>query len=107
MQRVGRCGSIVTGHAVGKQQYRANRFGHDNAAVPLTTGEPPDDAGGTSRLRGSVVTFVVVLLLVCVAGLTVLGVWTTRRRSQVLNWNRELDAAFDGERRELPRGRIL
>jgi hypothetical protein len=53
------------------------------------------------------VTFVVVLLLVCVAGLAVLGVWTTRRRSQVLNWNRELDAAFDGERRELPRGRIL
>jgi hypothetical protein len=53
------------------------------------------------------VTFVVVLLLVCVAGLTVLGVWTTRRRSQVLSWNRELDAAFDGERRELPGGRIL
>ena len=52
-------------------------------------------------------TLVVVLLLVCVAALTVLGVWTTRRRSQVLNWNRELEAAFDGERRELPHGRIL
>lgn len=56
---------------------------------------------------GFFVTFVVFLLL-CVGALTVVGVWSTRRRRQVLSWQRELDTAFDDdEGRELPRGRVL
>jgi hypothetical protein len=46
--------------------------------------------------------------MLCGAALTVMGVWSARRRRHVLSWHRELDAAFaDDDRRELPRGRVL
>lgn len=46
-----------------------------------------------------------VVLLLCVLMSIVMGAWVTRRRSEVLAWNRELDAAFASGDREIPRHR--
>jgi hypothetical protein len=49
-----------------------------------------------------------VVLLLCVLGFVLVGAWMGHRHSEVLAWDRELDAAFDsGARKEMPRHRVL
>lgn len=49
-----------------------------------------------------------VVLLVGIVLLAVMGALGVRRRSAVLAWERELDAAFEpGDRREISRHRVL
>jgi hypothetical protein len=85
----------------------ANSLGVDNSDVPSRSRFLRVTLEARVRSRGSVVTLI-VLLLVCVGALTVMGVWATRRRRELVSWHLELDAAFDNdERRELPRGRTL
>jgi hypothetical protein len=50
----------------------------------------------------------IVALLVCLPLASGTSFWLGHRRRQVLDWDRELDDAFDvGDRRELPRHRML
>jgi hypothetical protein len=62
-------------------------------------------AGDLEPTGGFFVTVVLLLGVALLAGIVVMG---ARRRSEVLAWERELDAAFGaGDRTEISRRRVL
>jgi hypothetical protein len=48
-----------------------------------------------------------VVLLLCAVLVAAAGAWGARRRTEMMAWNRELEAAFQPARRETPRRRVL